>query len=293
MAIRSMTGFGEGKATLADLSLSVQISTVNKKQLDIHISLPKYISYLEAEAHKQIRKALSRGRVNATISIKESKKSLSKIYIDESLASSYLSVLRSFAKKENLKEEISIESIIKFNDVIKIAPNLPDNKELSVLLIRSLSKALNSLKKMRSIEGAELAKDISNRLTKLEIILKKIEKRAPIVISNYEKKLILKLKKYNFENVTIDNRIISEVALFGDRCDVSEEITRINSHIKQIKELIKSSKAIGRTLDFLCQELFREINTISSKSLDIKITNSTLSFKSELEKIREQVQNVE
>ena len=162
MAIRSMTGFGEGKATLADLSLSVQISTVNKKQLDIHISLPKYISYLEAEAHKQIRKALSRGRVNATISIKESKKSLSKIYIDESLASSYLSVLRSFAKKENLKEEISIESIIKFNDVIKIAPNLPYNKELSVLLIRSLSKALNSLKKMRSIEGAELAKDISN-----------------------------------------------------------------------------------------------------------------------------------
>ena len=293
MAIRSMTGFGEGKATSTGLSLSVQISAVNKKQLDINISLPKYISFLETEAHRQIRKALSRGRVNAIISIEESKKSLSKIYFDESLATSYLSMLRRFAKKENIKEDISVESVIKFNDVMKMVPNLPDKKVLSDLLIRSLNKALNSLKKVRSIEGIELANDISDRLKKIEIILEKIEKRVPIVILNHKKRLMMKLKKYDFEHVTIDNRIISEVALFADRCDVSEEITRINSHIKQIKGLIKSSKVAGRTLDFLCQELFREINTISSKSLDIKVTNSALLLKSELEKIREQVQNVE
>lgn len=293
MTIRSMTGYGEGKAVSAGVSFTTQISSVNKKQLDVIVALPKYISYLEADTHKQIRKVLSRGRVNVSISIKSSKKSLSKVTIDQSLAASYLTAARNLAKEQKLKDDIRIEEIIKFDDVIKILPDLPDNKVLSMLHQRSLSRALASLKRMRSEEGIELANDICLRLDKLEKTIILINKRAPIVILNYKKRLLSKLKNHGFNKLALDERVISEVALFGDRCDITEEVTRIHSHLKQIRRLISSSKTVGRTLDFLCQELFREINTIGAKASDINITKETLSFKTELERVREQVQNVE
>ena len=288
-----MTGYGEGIASKSGITIQTEIISVNKKQLDIQLSLPKNLICFESDIQKQIKKVISRGRINGSVKIISSSKPLVEVEINRPLLSSYEDAINEITGKDNLKNDISLSTIITQPDIIQLKPVLSDNDLLNEILHKSLLKAISSLIKMKKKEGEELKFDICKRIEKLSNLVEIIDKRSPIVKKNYKKKLTSRLKSQGFEKLMNDERVLKEVALYGERSDITEEIVRIISHLKQINSHLKSKKSIGRALDFLCQELFREINTICSKADDLKIIKSAVTFKIELEKIREQSQNVE
>ena len=288
-----MTGYGEGIVSKSGITIHTEISSVNKKQLDIQFSLPKNLICFESDLQKQIKKVISRGRINGSVNIISSSKPMVEVEVNRALLSSYKVAINEIADKGNLKNDISLSTIINQPDIIQLKPVLSDNNLLNEILHKSLAKALNSLMKMKKKEGQELKYDISKRIEKLTTIVEIIEKRSPAVRRNYNKKLISRLKSEGLEKLINDERVLREVALYGERSDITEEVVRINSHLKQINSHLESKKSVGRALDFLCQELFREINTICAKADDLKIIKSAVTFKIELEKIREQSQNVE
>jgi len=293
MSISSMTGYGEGIASKSGITIQTEITSVNKKQLDIQLSLPKNLICFESDIQKQIKKMVSRGRINGSVKIISSSRPLVEVEINRPLLSSYEDAINEIAGKNNPKNDISLSTIITQPDIIQLKPVLSDNNLLNEILHKSLAKAISSLIKMKKKEGEELKFDICKRIEKLSNLVEIIDKRSPIVKKNYKKKLTSRLKSEGFEKLMNDERVLKEVALYGERSDITEEIVRIISHLKQMNSHLESKKSIGRALDFLCQELFREINTICSKADDLKIIKSAVTFKIELEKIREQSQNVE
>ena len=288
-----MTGYGESIVSKSGITIKTEISSINKKQLDIQFSLPKNLICFESDVQKQIKKVIKRGRVNGSVKIISSSKPMVEVEINRSLLLSYEVAINEIATKDNFKNDVSLSTIINQPDIIQLKPVLSDNDLLNEILHKSLAKALNSLKKMKKKEGQELKYDICKRVEKLLNIVEMIEKRSPVVKRNYRKKLISSLKYEGLEKLINDERVLKELALYGERSDITEEIVRINSHLKQINSHLESKKSVGRALDFLCQELFREINTICSKADDLKIIKLAVAFKIELEKIREQSQNVE
>ena len=288
-----MTGYGEGIASKSGITIQTEITSVNKKQLDIQLSLPKNLICFESDIQKQIKKMISRGRINGSVKIISSSRPLVEVEINRPLLSSYEEAINDIAGKNNPKNDISLSTIITQPDIIQLKPVLSDNNLLNEILHKSLAKAISSLIKMKKKEGEELKFDICKRIEKLSNLVEIIDKRSPIVKKNYKKKLTSRLKSEGFEKLMNDERVLKEVALYGERSDITEEIVRIISHLKQMNSHLESKKSVGRALDFLCQELFREINTICSKADDLKIIKSAVTFKIELEKIREQSQNVE
>lgn len=288
-----MTGYGEGIASKSGITIQTEITSVNKKQLDIQLSLPKNLICFESDIQKQIKKMVSRGRINGSVKIISSSRPLVEVEINRPLLSSYEDAINEIAGKNNPKNDISLSTIITQPDIIQLKPVLSDNNLLNEILHKSLAKAISSLIKMKKKEGEELKFDICKRIEKLSNLVEIIDKRSPIVKKNYKKKLTSRLKSEGFEKLMNDERVLKEVALYGERSDITEEIVRIISHLKQMNSHLESKKSVGRALDFLCQELFREINTICSKADDLKIIKSAVTFKIELEKIREQSQNVE
>ncbi len=288
-----MTGYGEGIASKSGIIIQTEITSVNKKQLDIQLSLPKNLICFESDIQNQIKKMVSRGRINCSVKIISSSRPLVEVEINRPLLSSYEDAINEIAGKNNPKNDISLSTIITQPDIIQLKPVLSDNNLLNEILHKSLAKAISSLIKMKKKEGEELKFDICKRIEKLSNLVEIIDKRSPIVKKNYKKKLTSRLKSEGFEKLMNDERVLKEVALYGERSDITEEIVRIISHLKQLNSHLESKKSVGRALDFLCQELFREINTICSKADDLKIIKSAVTFKIELEKIREQSQNVE
>ena len=288
-----MTGYGEGIASKSGITIQTEIISVNKKQLDIQLSLPKNLICFESDIQKQIKKMVSRGRINGSIKIISSSRPLVEVEINRPLLSSYEDAINEIVGKNNPKNDILLSTIITQPDIIQLKPVLSDNNLLNEILRKSLAKAISSLIKMKKKEGEELKFDICKRIEKLSNLVEIIDKRSPIVKKNYKKKLTSRLKSEGFEKLMNDERVLKEVALYGERSDITEEIVRIISHLKQMNSHLESKKSVGRALDFLCQELFREINTICSKADDLKIIKSAVTFKIELEKIREQSQNVE
>tara|TARA_B100000927_G_scaffold205256_1_gene166599 strand:+ start:2291 stop:3157 length:867 start_codon:yes stop_codon:yes gene_type:complete len=288
-----MTGYGEGIASKSGIIIQTEITSVNKKQLDIQLSLPKNLICFESDIQNQIKKMVSRGRINCSVKIISSSRPLVEVEINRPLLSSYEDAINEIAGKNNPKNDISLSTIITQPDIIQLKPVLSDNNLLNEILHKSLAKAISSLIKMKKKEGEELKFDICKRIEKLSNLVEIIDKRSPIVKKNYKKKLTSRLKSEGFEKLMNDERVLKEVALYGERSDITEEIVRIISHLKQMNSHLESKKSVGRALDFLCQELFREINTICSKADDLKIIKSAVTFKIELEKIREQSQNVE
>lgn len=293
MAIQSMTGFGEGKVSSKGVSIITELSSVNRKQLDIQIHIPRNMVFLEPIVQKEIKKVIFRGRITGSLQLKDVSAASAKININHKLAKEYKEAFRIAAKKIGAENNISFDMIMRQSDIIQVQANMPHKDIFEKSALQSLRKALKELKRMRNIEGEELAQDIKTRLKSLEKITNIISGRAPKLVVHYQKKLLSRLKEYGVDELPKDERIFKEIALFSDRSDISEELTRIFSHIKQINTLLYSNKPAGRPVDFLCQELFREINTIGSKAPDIQLTKAVVKFKTELERIREQVQNVE
>jgi uncharacterized protein (TIGR00255 family) len=287
-----MTGFGAASAHVEGIRLSVELSSVNRKQLDVVFRLPPQLSALESRVQKIIQEQVSRGRISGTVQL-DAANGEPTVQIDEKRAAATVEKLRRAAKKLNLTDDLSASMLLQIPGLLKTQSVEQSAEEIFQCLEKALIAALKKLNAMRIREGKALETDFLTRLKLLEQMLGQIEARAPEISSNVRKKLFQGLENAGLKNVAQDERVIREIALFGEKSDIAEEITRIGSHIAQFKKMLRDKEPSGRSLDFLAQEFFREINTIGSKANDLKITEQVVAFKTELERIREQIQNVE
>lgn len=288
-----MTGYGRGEYKDGGVELCVEVKTVNNRYLDVAVRAPRIFIAFEDVIRSAVREKLTRGHADVFVSFSDKRRKERTIYLDEGAAQAYAEAARKihslFPDAEN---DFSVTNILRFPDVISQDEVSSADEECLNALKTALSSALDNLNAMRSAEGEKLEKDMLSRVDVINGDVKEIEKRAPAVVENYKSKLDAKIKKI-LESTEIDEaRILTEVALFADKSNIDEEITRLHSHISQFKEICKE-KLVGRKLDFLVQEFNRETNTICSKSNDTAITKIALAMKNEIEKIREQVQNVE
>ncbi|MDK2918316.1 MAG: hypothetical protein PWQ37_1049 [Candidatus Petromonas sp.] len=292
--VSSMTGYGRGETKSDSTNFVVEMKSVNHRYNDIIIRMPKKLSVLEERIRKLIKSSIKRGRIETYISIEESGETDIKIAPNVDLVKQYYASLKEIKNEIGLKDEITLSQLTSFPDVFKVENEEQDEELIWQSLKPAINDALSSLIHMRKIEGSKLAEDIKNRGKKIYDIVKSIESQAPQIVKEYRDKLMDRVKELTDGTVEIDeNRIAVEVSIYADRSNITEELVRLCSHLEQLNAILDESGAIGRKIDFLIQEMNREINTIGSKSSDIEISRAVIEVKSELEKIREQVQNIE
>ena len=291
----SMTGFGRGCAEAAEagLRIQVEIHSVNRKTLDIQISAPREWSGYEAICSEWINDAFQRGRVNVQIKVESTQDSSDLLVMNTDAMAESLNKLRAFAEAQGFDFTPDSSLILDLARSVKDRSSLPDWKELKDALQEALRVALADINAMRLHEGAALAKDLKERITELETFRKQIEKNAAGSTQRYRDALLERLKQLELELDVSDERVLKEIAIYADRSDISEETTRLSSHFEQFLGFLNADEATGRKMDFLCQEIHREFNTTGSKSNDIEITRLVIEGKNTLERIREQVQNIE
>ena len=289
----SMTGFGRGEYKSGGVELTVEIKTVNNRYLDASIKCPRVFVPQEEAIRATVREKLTRGHADVFVSFTDKREREKTLHFDEGAAKAYVSAAERVAELfPDIHNDLSVTSVLRFPDVIKAEDTATVDDELLTALDSALQSALEKLNAMRAVEGEKLAKDMLSRMDEIEKLVNKIEKRAPLVAEAYRAKLETKMKKL-LDGVEVDEgRLLTEVAIFSDKSNIDEELTRLHSHISQFREICKET-LVGRKLDFLVQEFNRETNTICSKSNDLEITRLGLAVKNEIEKVREQVQNVE
>ena len=293
MAI-SMTGFGRGEYKDDNYYFLVECKTINHKYCDINIRLPRKISFLEDKARNFIKNYIKRGRVDIYIKLDLLGSEDVNLKFDETLANQYVNILREIRDKFDLVDDISVMNVAKFPDIIKTEEKEEDEDLLWSMLSKALEETLTKLKEMRSEEGQKLAQDVLERCDILQNTIEEIEKNSYNVVIDYKEKLNNRISEILDNPSLIDeNRLAQEVAIYADKSSITEEIVRFKSHIGQLRSTIVKDESIGRKIDFLIQEMNRETNTIGSKSSDLNITNLVVEIKSELEKIREQIQKIE
>lgn len=290
-----MTGYGSGntEAPTHQLKLQVEITSVNRKTLDLNLSSPREWNGLDQKCNEWLKGKFERGRLNVTIKAQSIDSDSSGPEWNETLMAQTLKRLKTFAEKNGIALHADGNLILKIAQSIQEKTALPDWRELEDSLKEAFTQALNDLNSMRNKEGRALRSDLQARITELESLRKEIAGHAEGTVANYKDALMERIAQLGLELDTSDERVLREVALFADRCDISEELTRLSSHFQQFNELKQSGEAVGRKMDFLCQEIHREFNTIGSKANQIEITRAVIEGKNALERIREQVQNVE
>lgn len=297
--IKSMTGFGRGEYTDGKRNMVVEIKTVNHRYADITIKMPRRYSFAEDKIKSAIKAHLRRGKADVFIMVENIGDSDVSVQINEELAKQYLekmvSLRDALGEPEGFNDQLSLLQIAGLPDVIKTTPAAEDEEEIMQALLIPTLQAAQNLDKMRATEGEKLAEDLLAKGENLKTLLDQIAVRAPQVATDYTAKLRERITELIGNSVQIpEDRILVEAAIFADKCAIDEEITRLNSHIMQLRDIVSTSnQPDGKKLDFLVQEMNREANTIGSKANDITITGYVLDLKSEIEKIREQVQNIE
>ena len=290
----SMTGFGRGEYKDDNYYFLVELKTINHKYADINIRLPRKISFLEDKARNLIKDHIKRGRVDLYIKLDLLGSEDVNLKFDETLASQYVNILTQIKDKFDVIDDISVMNIAKFADVIKTEEKEEDENLLWSMFKIALEESLKNLKEMRNEEGKKLAEDVIMRCNLLKNYIDEIEKYSYNVVIDYKEKLNNRISEILEDSSLIDEkRLAQEVAIYADKSSITEEIVRFNSHIEQLKNTVIKNDSIGRKIDFLIQEMNRETNTIGSKSSNLNITNLVVEIKSELEKIREQIQNIE
>ncbi|MCK4502276.1 MAG: YicC family protein, partial [Desulfuromonadales bacterium] len=286
--IKSMTGYGRGQAEVNGVSFSVEIKTVNHRYADVKIKSPRLLAPLESEIKKQVLTVLKRGKIDLFISQEHTSTIASIPVIDEPVAKAYIEAFNHLRSISGLSGEISLEFLAAQKDVLVLKDTEFASDDVWNCLTLAIDSALASLQEMRNKEGAATAVDISNRLELLSQSLVTIEQLAASVPLEWQQKLQDRLARLQV-NDGDPQRVAQEIAIFADRCDISEELSRFSSHLSQFNDLLQRQEPVGRQLDFLVQELNREANTMGSKSNDADLTRQVVTVKSELEKIREQV----
>lgn len=290
--IKSMTGYGKSSLSINSREYQVEIKTVNHKYIDVNIKMPRIISYLEEDVRKLVVSRIKRGKVDIQISFENYSQDGNDVKINTELAQIYIQSLRKLAEAENLSSNIEVTEITKLPDVLTIKSNLDEN-ETKEELLQVVNEAIDKLIQMRKIEGEKISKDILDKIARIEQKNEEIFSLSTGLIEEYVVKLEARVKEL-LKNEELDkSRLMQEVVIYADKCSVEEEVTRLRSHIYQLRYLINSEEPIGKKMDFLIQEMNRETNTIGSKANNLEITNTVVDIKTILEDIREQIQNIE
>ncbi|NLI89582.1 MAG: YicC family protein [Epulopiscium sp.] len=293
--IKSMTGYGRGEYIEGDRQAIVEISSVNNRYLDTNIRMPRSIAYFEEDIRKYVQKHVARGKLDIYITYSSQDEDDVSISVNESLCKKYVSTLREVQDKYDLIDDISTMNITSLPDVLLIEKDQTDKDKIWEIVSKALEEAVSSLNDMRSSEGRMLKADLILKTQNIFTIIDDINDRCPLIVDRYKQKLYKKILETldSLEVEVEESRVLTEVAIFSDRTSIDEELTRLRSHITQLNGILNEGGVVGRKLDFLLQEINRESNTIGSKASDELTTKYVIELKSEIEKIREQVQNIE
>ena len=291
--IKSMTGYGRAREMLHKRDITVEVRSVNNRYLDCTVKMPRMYGFAEDAVKQHVQKAISRGKVDVFITVDASAADVAKVTVNRELAAQYAAALGELAEVCGTEPHVTPETLSRFPDVLTVTKADEDLETVSADLCAVLDEALQAYNAMRAVEGAKLAEDIGNRLTYIENYTSQVEKRSPETVAEYRAKLTARMQEV-LQSATIDEqRILTEAAIYADKVAVDEETVRLRSHVSQLRTMIASDEPMGRKMDFLIQEVNRESNTIGSKCNDVAIAQVVVGLKAEVEKMREQVQNVE
>ena len=291
--IKSMTGYGRATETIDGREITVELRSVNNRYLDCSVKLPRLISFAEESVKAKIKQSISRGKVDVFISVNVPAGSDMKISLNRPVLEGYLAALRTICDDYDVRNDISASSISRFTDIFVVEKQQEDEKKDTDDILSVVDKAIGAFDAMRTTEGAALEADLRGRSETILALVEKVEKRSPVTLQEYRKRLSEKMQEV-LSSTTIDEaRILQEAAIYADRIAVDEETVRLRSHLSQLENMLSTGGTIGRKLDFLLQELNREANTIGSKGNDLEQARNVVEIKAELEKIREQTQNIE
>ncbi len=291
--ILSMTGYGRAELVEENIKASVEISSVNNRFCDVQFRLPKHLSPLESKLKETILSTITRGKISFTLSWDETSPMVSYVKLNEEAADVYFNIMTQLKERYDLSGEIRMDQFLSLPDLVKVEKEEPDLNKAWEVVLRITLKALEEFNRMRKAEGTKLSQDLSGRIARLEKTITQIERLTPKSIASYRKKLKSKIKELLDNSATDEHRIELEVALMAEKCDVTEECVRFRSHNHQFLSALKEDVPVGKRLTFLLQEMNREANTIGSKASDAEISQKVIFLKEEIEKIREQVQNIE
>lgn len=292
--IRSMTGYGKQSLNVDGREYQIEIKSVNHRYLDINIKMPKTLSYLEEAVKKEISEKIKRGKVDVFITYENNSKEGKNITINKELAKLYIEQLKELAEEEKISSNIEVMEIAKFPDILTIKADEEDEK-IKQEITQVTTEATNKIVEMKAIEGEKIAQDLLQRISKIENKIMEISSKSTGLIEEYVVKLEKRIQEILKTEEIDKSRIAQEVVIYADKCSIQEEITRLKSHIYQFRNLITNNQneTIGKKLDFIIQEMNRETNTIGSKANNLEITNGVIDIKTEIEDIREQIQNIE
>ena len=291
--IRSMTGYGKQSLIVEKREYQVEIKSVNHRYLDINIKLPKSISYLEDTIKKEISAKIKRGKIDVFITFENNSQEGKNITINKELAKLYIEQLKQLAQEEKISSNIEVMDIAKLPDIL-VVKNDEEDERIQNELIEVVQGAISKIIEMKNVEGSKIEQDLLQRIDKIENKIMEISAKSTGLIEEYVVKLEKRIKEILKTEELDKSRLAQEVVIYADKCSIEEEVTRLKSHIYQFRNLISNNnETIGKKLDFLIQEMNRETNTIGSKANNLEITNGVIDIKTELEDIREQIQNIE
>jgi uncharacterized protein (TIGR00255 family) len=291
--MRSMTGYGRGQSISDGNKFSVELNSVNRKQSDVVVTLPRELSEIEPRVRDLINAEISRGRLTVVISVHYSPAAVQRLALDTGLARSYYQAMVELQKDLGAGGEVSIEMVLRSPGVLRMADEQVTGDEVWPQIEAALKQALAELISMREREGKHLAKDLIKRLKIIREAVRRIRELQPSVMAKYRQTLHERVQRAGVEIAVDDDRLVKEVIFFAEKSDITEELTRLESHLSQFAHHLRRHEPVGRTLEFVCQEIGRELNTVGSKANDIEISQLVVMCKSEMEKIREQIQNIE
>lgn len=289
----SMTGYGRSESQIGNLKVTAELKTVNHRYFEASVKLPKCYAFAEDKVISFLKTKISRGKTEVYISIETVGDNSLQIDINEDFAQKYINTLKLMAKKYKIKNDISVMSVAANSDIFKLRKPEVNEEEVTAAILEVLNDATEKFLTMRKIEGKRLCEDISERCDFISEKIAFIESRSAETVANYRERLEQKIRDLLNDANVDEQRIITETAVFADKIAVDEETVRLKSHILQLKDMLRTDESVGRKLDFIVQEMNRETNTIGSKAQNIEITNTVVDIKAEIEKIREQIQNIE
>jgi len=291
--IKSMTGYGRARQTLNKRDITVEVRSVNNRYLDCTVKMPRMYTFAEDAVKQHVQQAVSRGKVDVFITVDASAADVAKVTVNTELAAQYVAAFKELAKVCGKPVMPEPKDLARFPDVLTVTKADEDLETVSADLCTVLDEALSAYNAMRAVEGGKLAEDIAGRLTNIENFTTQVEQRSPETVAEYRAKLTARMEEV-LQSTTIDpQRILTEAAIYADKVAVDEETVRLRSHVAQLRTMLESDEPMGRKMDFLIQEVNRESNTIASKCNDVSIAQVAVNLKAEVEKMREQVQNVE
>ncbi|MBQ5992385.1 MAG: YicC family protein [Clostridia bacterium] len=291
--MKSMTGYGKGVAAREGRELTVELKSVNHRFLDVSMRLPRVLSCIEDTLRATIASRLSRGHVDVFVNYRNTRSDAKTVRVDETLLSAYVAAARAANETMDLRDDLTLSTVLRLPDVTEIVPSDEDADALIALAKEATELALDGLVEMRVAEGARLKAALLSGINAMDAYREQILARAPFVAEEYRQKLNERIEAVLSDTEIDRARLATEVALFADRCCIDEELVRLKSHIAQFHAYLEASEPVGRNMDFIVQEMNRECNTIGSKANDAALTKSVLACKAEIEKLREQIQNVE